>query len=164
VTQLHDGIVAAATAGWPPQPQAIARLVGDSFDLPAIASAVLGRAAAAATPAQRDRLARALGNSLVRELARRRPAQADRFSVIETRATQPDEWLVITGFTPAGEPAINLAWRIRAGPAGPLIVDVLRDGASAVITEKQDIAASLANRDLDAVIAEIERRGAVGGS
>ena len=162
--QLHDGIVAAATAGWPPDRQTIAQLVGGSFDLPVIASAVLGQRAASATPAQRERLARAVGNLLVHELMHRRPAPGDRFAVVETRATLPGEWLVITSLTPMGEATINLTWRVRGESDRPRIVDTLRDGVSAVITEKQDIASALRNSTLDAVIAELERRVATGGS
>lgn len=164
VMRLHDGIMAAAGVGWPPDRRTIAQLVGNSFDLPAIASTVLGAHAAAATPAQRERLARALGNLLVRELMRRRPIPGDRFTVIETRATRPGEWLVITSVTPSGEANINLIWRVRAESDGLRIIDTLRDGVSAVITEKSDIASALRNSTLDAVISELERRAAASGS
>lgn len=164
ITHLHDGIMAATTATWPPDRQSIARLVNESFDLPGIVVAVLGRHVAASTPEQRARLADGFGNLMVRELVRRRPAPGDRFAVIETRATLPGEWLVITRFTPSGETAINLAWRVRADADGLHIVDMLREGVSAVITEKQDIASALSKSNLDAVTAEIERRGVRGGS
>jgi hypothetical protein len=53
VTTLYEGVLAAAA--WPPDRARLAGIVRASFDLPAIAAAVLG--ATHATPGQRDRLA-----------------------------------------------------------------------------------------------------------
>jgi ABC-type transporter MlaC component len=156
VTRLHAGIVAAGTQRWPPERQAIARLLRDSFDLPQIARAVLG--AAAATQQQRDRLADVLGEGMMRQVLHRRTDPADRFDVVETRAIGPAEWLVFTRITPAGQTEVTLAWRVRAGPEGLRIM--LRDGTSAVITRQQDIKAALRTRDLDAVIGELARQAA----
>jgi len=158
VRRLHDDIVAAGTTRWPPEPAAISRLVRASFDLPSIARAVLGTAAA--TEPQRDRLADIIGEGIVRQVLHRRPDARDLFHIIETRAIGPAEWLVFTRVVPAGQAEVTLAWRLRAGPAGLRVVDMLRDGVSAVITRQQDIKAALRTRDLEAVIDELARQAA----
>ncbi len=160
VVRLRDEVVAAAGKAWPPDPHAIAELVGQNFDLDIIAAAVLGRRVEMATPEQRGRLAHALGQLMVHELMRHRPASADGFAVTATLQTVPGEWLVVTRSTRPGEAAIQLAWRVRSGAGGLRIIDLLRDGASAVITERQDIAAALSRSDLNAVIEAIEHRAA----
>lgn len=153
VLRLHDGIVAAGTTSWPPDRVDLRRLLDDSFDLPALARAVLGDTPA--TPSQHDALAAALAEDMLRQMLRRRPVPADRFDLLETRALGPGTWLVLTRNAPADEAEAVLGWRVRAGPDGPRIVDVVRNGVSAVITRRHDIAAALRGRDLDSVIAAI---------
>ena len=158
LVRLHAGLLAAAAAGWPPEPATVERLVRDSFDLPRIVSAVLGNQAASATAAQRQRLSDVLSRRMVRELMRRKPVDAGDLQILGARSIGPDEWLVTTrAMMPRGDAAI-LQWRVRARLEGFRIVDGLRDGASAVITMRQEIAEALRRRSLDDVIAEIERR------
>lgn len=152
VMRFHDGVAAGAPAGR----AGLAGLIEQNFDLAAIADAVLGRRAA--SPDERDRLARALAARAAGELIRHRPGEGDRFELVETRALGPGECLVVTRLARVGEAGVSLAWRVRARPAGPRIVDVLRDGTSAVITAKSDLAATLARDGIDAAIAELERR------
>ena len=158
LVRLHAGLLAAAAAGWPPEPATVERLVRDSFDLPRIVSAVLGNQAASATAAQRQRLSDVLSRRMVRELMRRKPVDAGDLQILGARSIGADEWLITTRVvTPQGDAAI-LQWRVRARREGLRIVDGLRDGASAVITMRQEIAEALRRRSLDDVIAEIERR------
>jgi ABC-type transporter MlaC component len=155
---LHAGLLAAAAAGWPPERATIEHLVRNSFDLPWIARAVLGVRGGTATTAQQRRLTDALGRRMVREMMRRKPTSAADFQILGTRAIDRDDWLVTTRFAMPDGSAVTMLWRVRARPDGPRIVDGLRDGVSAVITMRQEIAEALRRQDLDDVIAEIERR------
>lgn len=160
LVRLHAGLIAEAAVGWPPAQAAVARLVADSFDLPLIARTVLGSRAAGATAAQRQRLADLLGRRMVRELMRRKPSGAADLQILGVRAIDRGEWLVASRVSmPKGEAAI-LQWRVQARPQGLRIVDGMRDGASAVITMRQEIEAALRRRSLDEVLDELERRDA----
>lgn len=160
LARLHAGLVAAGAVGWPPERAAVARLVAESFDLPLIARTVLGARDAGATAAQRQRLADLIGRRMVRELMRRRPSGAADLQILGVRAIDQGEWLVASRVTmPKGEAAI-LQWRVQARPQGLRIVDGMRDGASAAITLRQEIAEAMRRRSLDDVIDELERRDA----
>lgn len=161
VLRLHAGIVAAGAASWPPDRQALERLLGDSFDLAGLARAVLGTTAA--TPQQCEKLAASIGAAMLQFVAQHRPDAADRFDLLETRSIGAGDWLVLTRVAPAGQPEAMLGWRVQARPDGPRIVDVLRNGVSAVITRRHDIAAALRSRDLDTVIAELARAATADG-
>lgn len=155
--RLHAGLLAQAATGWPPERAAVARLVADSFDLAFIARAVLGARAASASEAQQQRLAAVLGRRMMRELMRRKPAGEGDLKILGVRAID-GEWLVASSVVmPRGEAAV-LHWRVRARPQGLRIVDAMRDGASAVITMRQDVAEALRRQTLDEVIDAIERR------
>ncbi len=164
ILALRSGLLALARTGWPPQSAALGPLVTETFDLSGITASVLGPAAATATPEQATRFAQAFGQRMARELTRSRPdPEADRFAIQEIRSIGPTEWLVITRHElPAGTPGspVVLGWRVRALPDGPRIVDLLRDGVSAVQVQRDDIAAALRTRPLDALLADIERRAA----
>lgn len=159
VLRVHAALVAAADAGWPPPPRILEPLIAENFDLDAITRSVLGRRDDNASPVQRERLSRALGRRMVREIMHQRPVgRDDGFAVTDIRAIGSKEWLVTTHVHPAGASMLALAWRVRERSGEPRIIDVLRDGASAVITQHDEIVAALHQTDLDGVIGEIERR------
>ena len=161
ILRLRSGLLALARASWPPSPAELRPLVAETFDLPDITAAVLGAAAASATSEQITRFAQAFGQRMVRELARNRPEpDTDRFAIQETRPIAPGEWLVLTyGELPGGKPVV-VSWRVRALPEGLRVVDVLRDGVSAVQVQHDDIATALRARPMDELLADIERRAA----
>ena len=162
LVRLHAGLLAEAAAAWPPERAAVARLVGDSFDLAFIARAVLGARAANATDSQQRRLAGVIGRRMVRELMRRKPSGESDLRILSVRALEGGEWLVASSVVmPRGEAAV-LQWRVRSRPQGLRIVDAMRDGASAVITMRQEVAEALRRQTLDEVIDAIERRDAEG--
>jgi ABC-type transporter MlaC component len=85
--------------------------------------------------------------------------------VAGTQALGGDDWLVTTrearpaaGGAPP-EPR-DLVWRVRREGARFRIVDTLRQGLSTVGVEHDDFAAQLKGRNVEAVIAQMERRAA----
>jgi ABC-type transporter MlaC component len=159
VLRVHDALIAAADAGWPPPSRILEPLIAQNFDLDAITRTVLGRRDDNASSMQRERLSRALGRRMLREIMHQRPSSRDDgFAVTDIRAIGSEEWLVTTHVQPAGASMLALIWRIRNRSGEPRIIDVLRNGASAVITQHDEIVAALHQTDLDGVIAEIERR------
>lgn len=163
VLRLRAGIIEAAALQWPPPLAPITQLVDSTFDLERIARDVLGRQTETYSVAQRDRLARALGQRMVREMLRRKPDPADGFRVLAERQLPGGEWLIMTRVEPHGEDPIMLSWRVIPDRDGFRIVDILRDGVSAAIIQREDLASALRTRPLDAVISDLEQRGAAHG-
>lgn len=163
IATLRTDILAASAPGQPSDEAraTLDRLVTEAFDLAAIAAAALRPAGDAATPQQRERLSRVLGRRMTEELVRRRGAREVEFSIGDVRAIAPAEWLVATQVSPAGEPTVIVGWRVRNVAGGLRIVDVVRNGVSIVITQRQEIASALrAQRPLDSIIDDIERHAA----
>ena len=63
-----------------------------------------------------------------------------------------------TTATSANDTLAVLTWRVRGDAGGPLIVDVLSDGASMLIPIRRELALALAREDLDTVIGRMERK------
>ncbi|HXQ46590.1 MAG TPA: ABC transporter substrate-binding protein, partial [Caulobacteraceae bacterium] len=154
-----------AAAGGPSEP-AIEALALKTFDMGAITLAVLGDAGKAATPAERTRLSHVLLQRLARQLVLGgRQTADDRFAVVGTRALGGDAWLVTTReVRPAaasGQPTPSvLDWRVHREGAHFRIVDSVREGLSSVGVQHDDFTAALRGRDINAVVAQMERRAA----
>jgi ABC-type transporter MlaC component len=159
VDELHTRIVTLAAKGWPPDRKAVESVVAQSFDLELIAREMLG--STKSTPAQRSRLASALGARLSREIVRAGPySQNDGFRILARRELSRSESLVTTRATPPGEDQpVTLGWRLRAAGGRWVVVDTLRDGVSSVGTQRDDLRTALRRQPLDAVIEAMERRG-----
>jgi ABC-type transporter MlaC component len=166
VAALHAGLVQASAAPGGPSQPAIEALAARSFDMGAITLAVLGDEGRAATPAQKMRLSHVLLVRLARQIALAgRQSASDGFSVAGTQALGGDDWLVTTrelrpATGGAGPQPRDLGWRVRREGARFRIVDTLPQGLSTVGVEHDDFAAQLKGRDIEAVIAQMERRAA----
>ncbi len=161
IATLRNNVIAASAPGRRSDDirAALDRLIAEAFDIPAIATATLHPAGESATPAQRERLGRVLARRMTDAILRRRNDADTGFQIVGTRAIAADEWLVTTRITPQDETGIIVGWRLRREAGRFRIVDVTRDGASMVITQRQEIASALrAQRSLDAAIDDIERR------
>ena len=138
---------------------AVARAAAGTLNLDAMARFVLGPRAAQSSAAERDRIAAVLVARITRELNRRRGNSADaHLSIVRTRPIGNGEWLVTTTATSANDTLAVLTWRVRGDAGGPLIVDVLSDGASMLIPIRRELALALAREDLDTVIGRMERK------
>lgn len=159
VLRVQAGLLAAAGSGWPPPPAEVQRLVAQNFDLDEITRAVLGTHASAATAAQRDRLARALANRMVREILHRPPVRD--VAVVNTRAISATDWIVTTRSETGDGAPVVLGWRVRERDGTLRIIDALRNGTSAVITEHEAFISALGGSDLERVIAQLEQHSLV---
>ncbi len=166
VIALHAGLVRLFAPPSPPSESAVQALALKVFDMPAITLAVLGDSAKRATPAQRARLSHLLVARLAHQivLAGRQTA-GDGFAVVKTQNLNATDVVVTTReqrLAVGGSPAQAevLAWQVRREGPRFRIIDTLRDGLSTVGVEHDDFAAQLKGRDIDAVIAQMERRAA----
>lgn len=142
-----------------PDDAALEALIASCFDLRRMARDMLA-GLPEANDAAEARLAAALALRIRRELRRHPPAVLD-LAWIEERPIGPGEWLVLTRQPgPQGEARI-LAWRVQESAAGPRILDVLRDGVSAIRTRRSEFGGLARRIGLAAALAAEE--AATGG-
>jgi ABC-type transporter MlaC component len=156
VLRMQSGLATAALRGWPPPREDVQHLVSENFDLAEIARMVLGKSGSAATAAQRERLARALGARMAREIQHRPPPRDA--AVVSIRAVGATDWIVTTRSRTDEDAPLILAWHVRAQEGKLRVIDALKDGTSAVITQHDDFVAALRGSDLERVILDLERR------
>ncbi|HEY3813629.1 MAG TPA: ABC transporter substrate-binding protein [Caulobacteraceae bacterium] len=159
VIAFHQGLSALTPADPAADRRLVKRLTGRTFDMEAMARAVLGDQAARATPAQRARLEAVCVNLITREIEK--DATAGPGGVMTVVKVTPmrsgDEWVVATR-TVRGKSTGTLAWRVRAEAGGPRIIDVLRAGSSLTAVEAARIQGDLHTRGIDFVIGELEKK------
>jgi ABC-type transporter MlaC component len=158
IITFHDGLAGLNPADPAADQRLVKRLTAKTFDMDAMARAVLGDQAAKATPAQRTRL-ETICVRLITSRIERDPTAGPGGVMTVVKVTpmrSGDEWLVATR-TVRGKATATLAWRVRAEPVGPRIVDVLRAGSSLTAVEAARIQGDLHARGIDYVIAELEK-------
>ena len=158
VIAFHDGLAALNPRDPAADQRLVKRLSARTFDMDAMARAVLGDQAARSTPAQRERLEAVFVRLIVARIEKD-PSVGPGSTIAVVKITPMrggGEWLVSTRTT-RGESVAPLTWRVRAEPGGPRIVDVLRAGSSLTAVENARVAADLHTRGIDYVIGELEK-------
>jgi ABC-type transporter MlaC component len=158
VIAFHEGLAGLNPADPAADQRLVKRLTAKTFDMDAMARAVLGDQAPRSTPAQRARL-EAVFVRLITGRIEKDPTVGSGSVMTVVKVTpmrSGDEWLVATR-TVRGKSAAPLTWRVRAEPVGPRIIDVLRAGSSLTAVENARVAGDLRTRGIEYVIAELEK-------
>lgn len=130
-----------------------------SFDIPAIADAVLDGQAANTDAEQRGRFRAALTDRIARDLLDRRSAGARaRLEVVRFDPIHSGEWLVVTRLVVVGETPRTMSWRVRSAAGRARIVDVQVNGSAMVRLMRNEYAVALRRVDLEGLIARMEAR------
>jgi len=137
-------------------------ILGDAFDLKTIGHFVIGRAWNTATPEQRDQYMKLFEKLVLKTYGNRlnfyngealrvdgvRPESA-RDSIVESEITHPD-----------GSPPTRVDWRVRNEGGKQAIIDVMVEGVSQSVTQRQEYA-SIIERDggkLDGLLNLMQQR------
>ena len=158
VVAFHDGLAALNPADPAADQRLVKRLAAKTFDMDAMARAVLGDQAARSTPAQRARI-EGVFVKLITSRIEKDPSVGPGSTLTVVKVTpmrSGDEWLVSTK-TIRGKAVAPLTWRVHAEAAGPRIVDVLRAGSSLTAVENARVAGDLRTRGIDYVIDELDK-------
>lgn len=158
VIAFHDGLAGLNPRDPAADQRLVKRLSARTFDMDAMARAVLGDQAARSTPAQRERLETVFVR-LIASRIEKDPSVGPGSTIAVVKVTpmrNGGEWLVSTRTT-RGKSVAPLTWRVRSEPQGPRIVDVLRAGSSLTAVENARVAGDLKSRGIDYVIAELEK-------
>jgi len=140
--------------------RALERLVEEATDLELLARLVMGRYWRQATPAQRARFV-----ELFRQLLRRAIAERlDRYSgqTFEVTGSEPvgrRDVLVHTRVrSPGGRQAIAVDWRIRRVGERLVVIDVIAEGVSLLLTQRNEVAEVIGREGIDGLLRRLEER------
>lgn len=103
---------------------------------------------------------------VIRSMARRLNSYArdakgpieERFQILSSVPAGKHDTLVRSKVFPTNGPPLALDWRLREGDAGPVIIDLIIEGASLLVSQRSEFAAVIERHDLDGLLAELRAR------
>jgi phospholipid transport system substrate-binding protein len=145
---------------------AIGDVLKEAVDLDAVARVVLGQHWGKASEAQRADYGTLFRPYAIGVLAQRFGGYAgtERFVVTGSRPVGDDRMVSTEVVYGGGYPPLRLDWRVRSGAAGRLvIVDVVAEGVSWILTTRSEFDSIVTQRGLDGLLREMRTRAAAGG-
>jgi phospholipid transport system substrate-binding protein len=141
-------------------------LLEASTDVGLISRLALGRYWNRLPEAQRRDYQELFREVVIRSLARRLNGYAEdargpieeRFQILGSAPAGKNDTLVRSKVFPKDGPPLALDWRLRAGAAGPVIIDLIVEGASLLVSQRSEFAAVIERQDLDGLLAELRAR------
>jgi phospholipid transport system substrate-binding protein len=140
--------------------QDLTRILDSAVDVNGIAQFCLGRYWRTATPDQQKRYIALFHQVLVTNITGKLGEyQGVRFTMGRSR-TQDEEEVVSTVVERPNNPPTNVDWVIGNASGSPKIIDVVAEGTSLRLTQRQDYASFLAhnNSNVDALIGAMQRQ------
>jgi phospholipid transport system substrate-binding protein len=129
-------------------------------DVAAIAKFCLGRFWTTATPAQQQDYTRLFHQVLLNNISGHLGEyQGVTFTMTGSHA-QGEDTLVGTVINRPNAPAANVQWVVRDGAGAPKVLDLVAEGTSLRLTQRQDYASYLSRHgeSIDALIAALKRQ------
>jgi phospholipid transport system substrate-binding protein len=146
--------------------QALLAVLEEGTDLTLLGRLVLGRYWRDANPQQRtmylhlfrrymaqtfvQRLRQYVGNDLQQP--------APEFQVVASRPVGNLDILVQSRVLPPGTQPLRVDWRLRDRPDGPVVIDLIIEGISLLVTQRSEFAAVLERAGVDGLLTELNAR------
>ncbi len=142
--------------------QAISALLDELVDLALIARLCLGRHWRTADEAQRARYVELFRANVLAVLSRRMGfyTGGEKFVVTASRPAGDDAMVASEIVYTTNDPPLRIEWRVRIGDGRPIIVDVLPEGVSLVLTYRSEFDEVVGRSGLDGLLAELSDRAA----
>lgn len=160
--RYNDGVVAIMQAKLPIEGRVsrFEKLVAEYYDMPAIASLVVGPKWTLATAAERKAVTEALTHHSAVSLARNFVSfNGETFTVDPAVASRGTSSIVKV--TIAGKGSSNLLqYRLRQTPAGWRIVDVTSEGVSQLTLQRAELASTIASEGMMGMAKKLAQRDA----
>ncbi len=131
------------------------------FDTPRIARFVLGRYWWTATPAERQRFASLFEKYVVFAYSARLSAYSGETLRVTGSRPEGDGFLVTSEILhPQGQPSTRVVWRLSRSDEGLKIVDVIVEGVSMAIAQRQEFASVIARNggNIGALLAVMQQK------
>jgi phospholipid transport system substrate-binding protein len=140
--------------------QVVAEIIGSTVDVDGVARFCLGRFWRTAAPAQQQQYLTLFRNMLVANIASKLGEyQGVRFTVGATQARDAGE-VVSTVIDRPNNPSTTIQWLIANAATDPKIIDVIAEGTSMRLTQRDDYASFLSQHgnNLDALLAGLRQQ------
>ena len=136
--------------------QQMSELFRANFDINAIGQMVLGRHWNGATPEQRQKFVAAFEKAEIRAYSGRFKAYSGQtLKVGKVTANGASQLVETQMMQPSGGQPIRIIWEIARGK----VIDIQVEGVSMGMTRRSDFNSFVSRNGLDALIAELQRRG-----
>jgi len=133
------------------------------FDVPTIARFVLGRYWGVATHAQQQEYLKQFEEMVVRSYAARFDSyRGERFRITSSRPDGSHDVFVATEVTPGNGPPVNVEWRVRERDGTLGIIDVVVEGVSMSVTQRQEFGSAIQAKggNMDAFLQTLREKNA----
>jgi phospholipid transport system substrate-binding protein len=135
-------------------------------DVGLISRLALGRHWNRLPEAQQQEYQELFRDVVIRSMARRLNGYAEdakgpieeRFKILSSAPAGEDDTLVRSKVFPKNGQPLALDWRLRAGEAGPVIIDLIVEGASLLVAQRSEFTTVIEQHDLDGLLAELRAR------
>jgi phospholipid transport system substrate-binding protein len=135
-------------------------------DVALISRLALGRHWSRLPEAERQGYQELFSEVVIRSMARRLNTYAEdakapleeRFRIMSSAPVGERDVLVRSKVFPSDGPPLNLDWRLRGGDSGPVIIDLIIEGASLLVSQRSEFAAVIERGDVEGLLAELRAR------
>jgi len=139
--------------------QVFRRLLAEGFALELIGRFALGRHWRTATPGQRNDYAVLFSDYILKTYSRRLGGYAgETLDVTGTRDAGKQDVLVQTRISRPSGPPLEAGWRVRTIGGTMKIIDIMVEGISMALTQRQEFAAVVSQRGVDGLIIALRAR------
>jgi phospholipid transport system substrate-binding protein len=135
-------------------------------DLTLLARMTMGRHWRRANARQREAFVETFGHYLLRSFAIRLKRYAgsdlsaarDSFSITGARDVGKNDVIVQSRITPPSGTPLRVDWRLRSQSGRLVIIDLVVEGVSLLVTQRSEFGAVLERAGIDGLITELQRR------
>lgn len=82
----------------------------------------------------------------------------ERFSVLSSAPAGKQDVLVRSTVRPESGDSLSVDWRLREGDDGPVIIDVIIEGVSLLVSQRSEFAAVIERSSMEGLLTELEAR------
>lgn len=135
-------------------------------DLSLLGQLVLGRYWRQANPRQRSEYLRLFRRYMLQTFVQRLRQYVgsdldfagERFQIIASRPVGQRDILVQSRVAPPSSQPLRVDWRLRERPGEPVIIDLIVEGISLLVTQRSEFAAVLERGGIDRLLSELQAR------
>lgn len=145
--------------------QDLLAVLEEGTDLTLLGRLVLGRFWRDANPRQRTMYLQLFRRYMVQTFAQRLrqyvgndPDQGPVFEVVASHPVGNMDILVQSRVLPAGSQPLRVDWRLRDRPDGPVVIDLVIEGISLLVTQRSEFAAVLERTGVEGLLTELNAR------
>ena len=140
--------------------QAVSALLDETVDLALIARLCLGRHWRTAGKEQRTQYVDLFRANVLAVLSRRMSyyTGGEKFVVTASRPARDDAMVASEIIYATNDPPLKIEWRVRVTDGRPIIIDVLPEGVSLVLTYRSEFDEVVARSGMDGLLAELRDR------